>query len=132
MTQKSDGLALLGRALLALLFVLSGWEKLTGFPGLVGFIAGKGLPLPQVLAVLAVAIELGGGILLLIGFKTRWVALIFVVFLLVITPIFHNFWSAPADQMKNQEINFLKNLAILGGMFMVAAFGPGRFSLDRA
>ena len=132
MTQKSDGLALLGRALLAVLFILSGWEKLTGFAGLTSLLASKNLPIPQVLAVITVAIELGGGILLLIGFKARWVALLFVVFLLVITPIFHGFWNAPADQMKNQEINFLKNLAILGGMFVVAAFGPGRFSVDRA
>jgi putative oxidoreductase len=132
MAQGSDGLALLGRALLATLFILSGWEKLTGFSGLVDFIAGRNLPIPQALAVLTVAIELGGGVLLLLGLKARWVAWVFVVFVLVITPIFHDFWNAPAGQMKNQEINFLKNLSILGGMFMVAAFGPGRFSVDRA
>ena len=131
MTQRSDGLALLGRALLALLFILSGWEKLTGLSGLVGFIASKNLPMPQVLAVITVAIELGGGTLLLIGLKARWVAWVFVVFLLVITPIFHDFWNAAAAQMENQKINFLKNLAILGGMLMVVAFGPGRFSVDR-
>ncbi|MEP6943780.1 MAG: DoxX family protein [Betaproteobacteria bacterium] len=131
MTQKSDGMALLGRALLALIFILSGWGKLSGFDGTVGYIAGKNLPMPQVLAAITVAIELGGGLLLLIGLKARWVALLFVVFLVIITPIFHNFWSVPAAEVATQEINFMKNLAIIGGMFMVAAFGPGRFSVDR-
>jgi len=131
MAPRSDGMALLGRALLAVLFIVSGWGKLTGFQSAVGFIASKNLPVPQVLAVIAVVFELGGGLLLLIGLKARWVALLLVVFLLVITPIFHNFWSAAADQAGNQQIHFMKNLAIMGGMFMVAALGPGRFSVDR-
>lgn len=132
MKERSDGMALIGRILLASLFIWSGWGKLNGFSGTAGFIGSQGLPMPQVLAALAVAVELGGGILLLIGLKTRWVALALVVFLIVITPIFHNFWDAPAAQAQMQEINFLKNVAIMGGMFMVAAFGPGRFSIDRA
>jgi len=131
MAQRFDGMALLGRALLALIFILSGWEKLMGFQGAVGAIASKNLPMPQVLAVIAVIFELGGGLLLLLGLKARWVALLLVVFLVIITPIFHNFWAAAADQMKNQQIHFMKNLAIMGGMFVVAAFGPGRFSFDR-
>jgi putative oxidoreductase len=132
MKDRSDGMALLGRALLASLFILSGWGKLNGFSGAAGYIGSKGLPMPQVLAAMTVALELGGGILLLIGLKARWVALAFVVFLIVITPIFHNFWDVPAAQAQMQQINFMKNVAIMGGMFMVAAFGPGRFSIDRA
>jgi putative oxidoreductase len=132
MTRRSDALALLARAALALLFIWSGWGKLTGFAGTVGYIAGKDLPMPQVLAVVALAIELGAAILLLIGWKARCAAFVLVIFLLVITPIFHNFWSVPANQMQNQQIHFLKNLAILGGMLMVIAFGPGRFSVDRS
>jgi putative oxidoreductase len=132
MKERSDGMALLGRVLLAALFIWSGWGKLNGFSGTAGFIGSKGLPMPQVLAALAVAVELGGGILLLIGLKARWVALALVVFLIVITPIFHNYWDAPAAQAQMQQINFMKNIAIIGGMFVVAAFGPGRFSIDRA
>jgi len=124
-------MALLGRALLALIFIVSGWGKLTGFEGTVGYIASKNLPMPQVLTAITVAIELGGGLLLLIGLKARWIALLFVVFIGIITPIFHNFWGVPADQAQEQQINFMKNVAIIGGMFMVAAFGPGRFSVDR-
>jgi putative oxidoreductase len=132
MKERLDGMALLGRILLATLFIWSGWGKLIGFSDTAGFIGSQGLPMPQVLAAIAVAVELGGGILLLIGLKARWVALALVVFLIVITPIFHNYWDAPAAQARLQEINFMKNIAIMGGMFMVAAFGPGRFSIDRA
>jgi putative oxidoreductase len=132
MKERSDGMALVGRILLASLFIWSGWGKLNGFSGTAGFIGSQGLPMPQVLAALAIAVELGGGILLLIGLKARWVALALVLFLIVITPIFHNFWDAPAAEAKMQEINFLKNVAIMGGILMVAAFGPGRFSIDRA
>ncbi len=87
--------------------------------------------MPQVLAAIAVAIELLGGIALIVGFKTRLVALAFAVFLIVITPIFHNFWNAPEAQAMNQQLNFMKNLTILGGMLVLAAFGPGRFSVDK-
>jgi putative oxidoreductase len=132
MKDHSDGMALIGRILLASLFIWSGWGKLNGFADAVGYIASKNLPMPQVLAALAVAVELGGGILLLIGLKARWVALALVVFLIVITPIFHNFWDIPAAQVRMQQINFMKNVAIAGAMFIVAALGPGRFSIDRA
>lgn len=131
MKAPANCLALVGRAALAAIFIVSGWGKLTGFSGTVGYIASKGLPMPPVLAGLAVAMELGGGILLLVGLKARWVAFAFVGFLIVITPIFHNFWDAPAAQAQMQQINFMKNLAILGGMLMVTAFGPGRWSADR-
>jgi putative oxidoreductase len=125
-----DGAALVGRVLIALLFVWSGWGKLTGFGGTVGYIASVGLPMPQVLAVLAIIIELGGGLLLLLGLKTRWVALAYVVFLIVITPIFHAWWSSPEAQVGAQQINFGKNVAIIGGLLLFA-FGPGRYSIDR-
>ena len=126
-----DITALVGRALLASLFLWSGWGKLNGFSGAAGYIASKGIPMPQVVAALAIAMELGGGILLLIGLKARWIALAFVGFLIIITPIFHNFWDVPDAQVRMQQINFMKNVAILGGMLMIAAFGPGRMSADR-
>ena len=131
MKQGSDGLALVGRVLLGLIFVISGWGKLTGFAGTVGFIASKGLAMPEVQAAVAVAIELGGGLALLAGFKARWAALVIAAFTLVITPIFHSFWNAPAAEAMEQEINFMKNVSIVGGMLMIMAFGPGKFSVDR-
>jgi putative oxidoreductase len=132
MNVQKDWTALLGRILLAVMFVVSGYGKLTGFDGAVGYIASKGLPMPQVLAAIAIVIELGGGIALILGWKTRWVALAFIVFLLVITPIFHNYWAAPPEQVMGQQINFMKNLTILGGMLLLLGFGPGRLSVDKA
>ncbi|HSV20806.1 MAG TPA: DoxX family protein [Casimicrobiaceae bacterium] len=126
-----DGVALVGRILLAVLFIWSGFGKLTGFEGVVGGIAAKGLPMPTILAAIAVAIELGGGILLALGWRTRWVALAMALFLIVITPIYHDFWNATGAAVTGQKVNFMKNLCILGGMLMVFALGPGRYSLDR-
>ena len=126
-----DGAALLGRVLLAAIFIWSGFAKLTGFEGVAEGIAAKGLPMPTVLAAIAVAMELGGGLLLLIGLRARWIALLFVLFLLVITPMYHDFWNSAADAVMGQKINFMKNVAIMGGMLMVFAFGPGRYSADR-
>ncbi|MGH8851217.1 MAG: DoxX family protein [Casimicrobiaceae bacterium] len=131
MNHGSDVLALLGRVLLAGIFVYSGFGKITGFQGTVGYIAGAGLPMAQVLAVAAIFVEFVGGLALLIGFRARWAALAFVVFLIVITPVFHNFWAATPGQAMDQQINFIKNIAIIGGMLMVMAFGPGRYSIDK-
>lgn len=129
---NKDWAALLGRIVLAFMFVYSGYGKLTGFDGTVGYIASKGLPMPQVLAGIAILIELGGGLLIVFGLKTRWAAVAFIAFLLVITPIFHNFWAAPTEQMMGQQINFMKNVSILGGMLLLLGFGPGRYSVDKA
>ncbi len=132
MNAQKDWAALLGRILLALMFVISGYGKVTGFDATVSYIGSKGLPMPQVLAAVALLIEIGGGLAIIIGWKTRWAALAFIVFLIVISPIFHNFWAAPAEQMMNQQINFMKNMTILGGMLLLFAFGPGRYSVDRS
>lgn len=90
------------------------------------------MPFPELLAGLAVAIELGGGLAILAGWKTRWAALALVAFVIVITPIFHAYWAAPAGQAMGQQINFMKNASILGGMLLLLAFGPGRYSLERS
>lgn len=127
-----DGVVLLGRILLALLFIWSGSGQLMGFDRVVGAIAGKGLPLPQVLAAASILIELGGGAALLLGWKARWAALFLALFIVIITPIFHNFWALSGSQAMMQKITFFKNLSILGGMLVVYGFGPGRYSLDRA
>jgi putative oxidoreductase len=124
--------ALVGRLLLAVIFILSGFQKIPGFEGTAGYIASKGLPMPQVVAALTIVVELGGGILLAIGYKARWAALALAVFTLLAALIFHNFWAVEAAQKMNQQINFMKNLAITGGMLMVFAFGPGRYSVDKS
>ena len=124
--------ALAGRILLAVIFLISGFGKIGGFEGTAGYIASKGLPMPQVVTALTIVVELGGGLLLAIGYKARWAALALAVFTLLAAIIFHDFWAAEAAQKMNQQINFLKNLAITGGMLMVFAFGPGRYSIDKS
>jgi putative oxidoreductase len=126
----ADAAALLGRILLAVIFIKSGWGKIGGFEQTAGMMASKGLPFPEVLLVLTIAIEFGAGLLLVAGYKARWAALAFALWLVPVTLVFHKFWDIPADQVMNQSINFYKNIAILGGMLMVFAFGPGRYSLD--
>ena len=125
--------ALVGRILLAVIFLTSGFSKVTGFDGTVGYIASKHLPLPQVGAIIAILCELGGGILLLVGFKARWAGLVLAIFTLAAGILFHDYWDlTDAAQVAANKINFWKNVAISGGMLMVFAFGPGRYSVDKA
>ena len=131
MKRPLHAVALIGRVLLAMIFVISGWGKLTSFAATAGYIGSKGMPLSEVLAAISIAIELGAGLALILGFKARWAALALAVFIVVITPIFHNFWAVPAAQAMAQQINFEKNVSILGGMLIIVAFGPGRYSLDK-
>ena len=124
--------ALIGRVLLALIFITSGFGKITGFEGTVGYIGSQGLPLPQIGAIVAIVVELGGGLTLAIGFKARWAALALAIFTLAAAILFHNYWAAEAAQKMGQEINFWKNVSITGGMLLAFAFGPGRYSVDKA
>ena len=121
---------LAGRILIALIFVLSGFGKITGFEGTVGYIASNGLPLPQLAAIGAIIVELGGGILLVVGWKARWAAAAMFVFTALAALIFHNFWAVPADQAQNQMIHFMKNISILGGLLYVIVNGSGPLSVD--
>jgi putative oxidoreductase len=129
-TPAQDTMALVGRALVAWLFIPAGFGKIAGFAGVVGYIASRGVPFPEVCAAIAIAVELGLGLLLLFGFKARWAALGLAVFLAVITPIFHNYWAVEAAQQMMQKQAFDKNLAVLGGLLVLAAFGAGRWSID--
>lgn len=131
-TSLQNPLALIGRALLALLFIPAGFSKITGFAGTVGYIASKGVPMPELAAAAGVAVELGLGLLLLVGFQTRWAALGMALFTLVISCIFHNFWGVPAEQVMAQSQQFFKNMAIVGGLLTVAAWGAGAWSVDGA
>jgi putative oxidoreductase len=124
-------LALAGRVLLALLFVVSGFGKVTGFSGTAAYMASHGLPMVQVLLVGAIAVELVGGLMLVAGFKTRWVALATFLFLIPTTYFFHNPMGLGEQAAQQQMIHLLKNVSIMGGMLLVAAFGPGAWSVDR-
>ena len=121
---------LAGLILIALIFLLSGFGKITGFEGTVGYIASKGLPLPQLAALGAIVVELGGGLMLVAGWKARWAAAAMFAFTAVAALIFHNFWAVPADQAQNQMIHFMKNISMLGGLLYVVVHGSGPLSVD--
>jgi len=121
---------LLGRILIALLFIPAGIGKLKGFEGTVQYIAAQGLPLPQVGAVVAIVVEVLVALALLVGFKGRIAALILALFTLAAAFCFHQFWAAAPEQATMQSINFFKNMAIAGGLLFAATFGPGPFSID--
>jgi putative oxidoreductase len=123
-------LSLIGRLLLAALFLPAGISKIGGFAGTAGYIASKGLPLPEVGAAIAIAVEILGGLALILGFGTRLAALALALFTLVATFIFHNYWGVPADQAFVQQLMFNKNIAVVGGLLVLAAHGAGAWSLD--
>lgn len=128
---SQDVLALVGRVLIALLFVPAGFGKLTGFAGTVGYIGSVGLPLPQVAAAIAVLVELGVGLAFLVGYKTRLAAIVLAVFTVAASVFFHNYWAMPADKAFVNQLMFFKNIAIAGGLLAFVGFGAGRFSIDR-
>lgn len=123
-------LSLGSRLLLAALFLPAGISKITGFAGTVGYITAVGLPLPTLAAIVAIVVEVGGGLALLLGFGTRFAALALAAFTVVATFGFHAFWAVPPDQQMVQQLMFFKNLAVVGGLLSVAAWGAGALSLD--
>lgn len=127
----TNAAALVGRILLALIFIIAGFGKITGYAATAGYMAAKGLPMVGVLLPLTIATELGGGLLLAIGWKARWVALWLFLFLIPVTLVFHRFWGIDPAQAQSMQIHFMKNLSIMGGMLMVLAFGPGAYSVDK-
>ena len=129
-TKVQDSAALVGRILLALIFIISGYGKITGYAGTAGYMASKGLPLVALLLPLTILVELGGGLLIALGWKARWAAAVFFLFLIPVTLVFHNPAGLDAAAAQGQMIHLLKNLSIMGGMLGLFAFGPGGYSLD--
>lgn len=130
MNALQNPLALIGRVLLAILFVPAGFSKIGGFAGTVGYATAMGLPAPTVGVAAALVIELFGGLALLIGWRARIAALALAVFTLVASVYFHAFWAVPAEQQMVQQLMFFKNIAVVGGLLAFAAFGAGGFSID--
>ena len=121
---------LVGRILLSLVFLNAGYRKLMAVAGSAGYFGKLGFPMPEVLVWVAIAIELGGAILLIVGWKTRWAAWLLALFTLVATFAAHRFWEVDAAQYANQMNHFMKNIAIIGGFIILAATGPGALSVD--
>jgi putative oxidoreductase len=121
---------LLGRVLLALVFVLGGYGKIWTIDATAAQMASHGIPMPNLLVYGVVALELGGGLALMAGLFTRWLALVFTIYLLLLAVTFHNYWAMAAAEEHAQRIAFMEHLAMMGGMLYVFAFGAGAYSLD--
>ncbi|WP_414675013.1 DoxX family protein [Limnobacter sp.] len=124
-------LAVLARILLALMFVLAGFDKLTHFEGTVGFIGSAGLPVPEVLAAITLTVEIVGGLALITGIQARLAGFVLAGFTLLASITFHNFWAVPADQAYVQQLLFMKNISVAGGLLLVAALGSGQWKLGK-
>ena len=122
--------ALIGRILLALMFVPAGLSKFGGLAGTAGYIASKGLPLPTVLAIASAVLEVVAGLAIIVGYRARLAGLALALFTLLAAFIFHNYWDAPAEQQMMQQLLFMKNVSIAGGLLLLAACGAGALSLD--
>lgn len=121
---------LAGRVLMAVIFLKSGIGKVAGYAGTAAVMAGKGMPFAEVLLVGAIAFELAGAVMLIIGWRVHWGALMLILFTIPATLVFHNFWAVDAAQYGNQLNHFLKNTAMIGGLLYVMAFGAGPLSAD--
>jgi putative oxidoreductase len=121
---------LIGRVLLALIFLVAGVRKILAVAGTTGYLTKLGFPMPEVMVWVAIVIELGGAALLILGWQTRRAAWLLMLFVAIATAMAHRFWEFDAAQYVNQMNHFLKNVAIIGGLFYVAAFGPGSISVD--
>ena len=119
-----DAAKLVGRILLALMFVLAGWSKINGYAGTQGYMASAGVP--GILLPLVIIVELIGGLMIVVGYKTRLVALVLFAFTIVASVLFHMNWAQPM-----QQLLFMKNLAVAGGFLVLFAAGAGAYSVDR-
>ena len=122
---------LVGRLLIAMLFIVFGYMKLADFNGSTAYFSRWEFPMPAVSAVVAIIFELGFGILLAIGWKTRWWAWALVLYTIIATAVAHRYWTYPAAAQFAQTSFFFKNLTIVGGLLYIAAIGPGRYSVDK-
>jgi putative oxidoreductase len=131
MVRSDDFALLIGRLAIALLFLPSGFGKLIGFSGFAAVLAGKGLPVPEAWAAVAVLCEFGGSLLVLIGFQIRWAALAMVAFTLMAAMLSHRYWTMPdATVAAANRVHFYKDLALAGGLLFLHVAGAGRFSVD--
>lgn len=117
--------ALLGRILMASVFVPSGYGKVVAAQATAQFMASAGLAESAALAVAVGLFEIAAGLMLAVGFKTRWAALSLAAFTFAASLLFHNFWSAPAEQQFVQQLLFAKNIGLVGGLLFLAALGGG-------
>lgn len=124
-------LQLAGRALMSAIFIVAGIRKAMGVAGTTAYFTKLGFPAPEAMVWIAIICEIGGGVLLLIGYRARLMAWLLALLTVIATFMAHRFWEFEPAQYNNQLNHFLKNAALIGGLLYVAAFGPGRNSVDK-
>lgn len=127
MNRLTDPIA---RLLISVIFIAAGIEKITHFSSFVQSLGAMKIPLPALATAVTILIEIGGGLAILVGWHTRLVAWVQFLYLIAVTLMVHNFWAAPAAMRQDQEIHFMKNLAILGGLLFLTQYGPGETAVD--
>lgn len=133
MADSSGGIvSFLGRILLSAIFIFSGFSKIFGFRFFTGMLAAKGFPLATVAIAIVIFIETIGGLAILTGFRAKLAAWIVFLYLIPVTLLFHNFWAVQGMARVDSQAHFIKNLAIMGGLLLLASNGAGRYSLDAA
>jgi putative oxidoreductase len=130
MTNAVSSLSALGRLLIAVIFVRAGLNKLSSIAATSATMAGHGIPYPDILVWGAIVVELGGGLLLVLGLFARWAALVLFFYTFALALIFHAYWTATGGAVRTESASFYGHLAMMGGMLYVTAFGAGLYSLD--
>jgi putative oxidoreductase len=123
---------LAGRILMSVMFLISGFFKIGGYTQMVGYATAKGLPMASVAIACAAVLELAGGLAILAGFQTKIAAWLLFLYLIPVTFFFHNFWAMQGMEQQDNMIHLLKNVAIMGGLVILAANGPGPYSVDHS
>lgn len=122
--------ALLGRICIGILFLWAGTAKILGWEGTIGYMASKQMPLISFFLPIAVALQILGALSLIIGYKARWGAAILIIFIIPASIIFHDFWNLQGMERLNEQIMFMKDVGVLGGLLGILAFGPGKYALN--
>jgi putative oxidoreductase len=125
-----DVVALLGRIAMSWIFLSSGFGKLSNVAGFSAVLAKRGVPAPSFMGWLGAIVEFGGGLLIILGIKIRYVALLMILFVIMATWISHRYWESPPEQIVAQTTNFWKNVTIIGGFLFMFLAGAGRYSVD--
>ncbi|HLJ46443.1 MAG TPA: DoxX family protein [Bryobacteraceae bacterium] len=113
--------AIFGKLLIAVIFLISGYGKITNWSATAALIGSKGVPLPQIALIIVVLVEIGGGLVLLVGPFEKWAALVLFLYLIPITLVIHPVWGIPQEQLQSAAVQFLKNVAIMGGLLQIVA-----------
>lgn len=124
-------LALIGRICIAALFLWAAWGKLMGWEGTVAYMASHQMPAIWFFLPAAVFLQVVGSLLVLTGFKARWGAWMLILFIIPAALIFHDYWHLEGKARLTEQIMFMKDVGTLGGLLLLAAFGPGKYAFDR-